>query len=173
MSIIRKLKEDDKITEEQYKYLYPTAESVPRMYCTLKIHKPDNPLRPTVDYTGSIGYNVSRSLTDVLAPVVGKTPHHIKNSKHLANEMASIIIEQDEMFQSHDVSLFTNTPINETLDVIKKQLEADTKLKLWTNLNVDDITELLKFIVTTNILAAGTPFIIRNLAQQWEVRCHL
>ena len=36
VSIIRKLKEDDKITEEQYKYLYPTAENVPRMYCTPK-----------------------------------------------------------------------------------------------------------------------------------------
>ena len=34
VSIIRKLKEDDKITEEQYKYLYPTAKNVPRMYCT-------------------------------------------------------------------------------------------------------------------------------------------
>ena len=77
--IIRKLKEDDKITEEQYKYLYPTAENVPRMYCTPKIHKPDNPLRPTVDYTGSIGYNVSRSLADLLAPVVGETSHHIKH----------------------------------------------------------------------------------------------
>ena len=81
---------------------------------------------------------------------MGKTSHHIKNSKHLANEMASIMIERDEMFLSHDVvSLFTNTPINETLANIKKQIEADTKLKLRTNLNVDDIIELLKFIVTT------------------------
>ena len=55
VSIIKKLKEENKITDEQYTYLYPTAENVPRMYCTLKIHKPDNPLRPIVDYTGSIG----------------------------------------------------------------------------------------------------------------------
>ena len=105
VSIIRKLKEDGKITEEQYKHLYPTAESVPRMYCTLKIHKSDNPLRPIVDYIVSIGCNVSRSLADLLAPIVGKTSHHIKNSKHLANEMASIMIEHDDMFLSHDVSL--------------------------------------------------------------------
>ena len=58
MFIVRTLKEDDKITEEQYKYLHPTAENVPRMYCAQpKIHKPDNPLRHIVDYTGSIGYN--------------------------------------------------------------------------------------------------------------------
>ena len=103
-----------------------------------------------MDYTGSIWYNVSISLADLLATTVGKTSHHIKNSNHLANEMAPIMIGQDEMFLSYDVvSLITNTPINETLDVIKKQLEANTKLKLRTNLNVDDIMELLKFIVTT------------------------
>ena len=45
--------------------------------------------------------------------------------------------------------LLTNTQINETLDIIKKRLEDDTALKLRTNLNVHDIMELLKFIVTT------------------------
>ena len=87
-------------------------------------------------------------MADLLA--LGKTSHHINNSKHLANEMASIMMEQDDMFLSHDVlSLFTNTPINETLDIIKKQLEADIKLKLRTYLKVDDVMELLKSIVAT------------------------
>ena len=54
------------------------------MYYTPKINKSDNPLRPIVDYTWSIGYNVSRSLTDLLAPIVGKTTHNITNSQHLA-----------------------------------------------------------------------------------------
>ena len=46
VSIIRKLKEDDNITGEQCKYLYPTAGNVPMMHCTPKIHKPGNP--PTI-----------------------------------------------------------------------------------------------------------------------------
>ena len=108
VSILRKFKEDDKITEEQYNYLYPTAENIPRMYCTLKIYTLDNPLRPIVYHSGSIGYNVSRSLAS----------HHLT---HLVNEMASIMIEQDDMFLSHNiVSFFTKTMINETLDIIKK-----------------------------------------------------
>ena len=130
VSIIRKVKEDNKITEKQYKFLYPTAENLARMFCTPKIHKPDNPLRPIVDDTGSIGYNVSRSLADLLALIVGKNSHHIKNSKLLANEMASIMIEQDE---------------------------ADRKPKLRTNLNVYDIMELLKFIVTTTYFSFFCP----------------
>ena len=89
-------------------------------------------------------------LADLLIRNVGKTSHHIKNAKHLANGMASIMIEQDDMFLSHDVvSPVTNTPINETLDIIKNRLEDDTEVKLQANLNVDDIKELLKFIVTT------------------------
>ena len=150
MYIIKKLKEEDKITNEQYKYLYPTTENVPRMYCTPKNHKPHNPLRPIVDYTGSIGYNVSRSLADLLAPIVGKTTHNITNSKHLASEMACVMIEQDEMFLSHDVmSLFTNTAIDDTLHVIRKRLEEDATLKLGTQLQVGDIMEVLQFVVTT------------------------
>ena len=99
------------------------------------------------------GCTVSRSLADLLAPILGDTSHHIKTSNHLANEMASIMIEQDDVFLSHDVvSLFTNTPINETLDITKKLPEDDTELKLLTNLNVDDIMELLKFIVTTTCI---------------------
>ena len=80
------------------------------------------------------------------------------------------------------MSLFTNTPINETLDVIKKRLEDDTNLKLRTNLDVDDLMELLKFIVTTTYFsvrgtinqqkfgtAMGIPVstIITNLLIEW------
>ena len=32
------LKKECKITESKYRELYPTAENVPRLYCTLKIH---------------------------------------------------------------------------------------------------------------------------------------
>ncbi|CAH1271346.1 Hypp4630 [Branchiostoma lanceolatum] len=105
---------------------------------------------PIVDYTGSIGYNTSRAQADLLAPLVGKSVHHIKNSKHLAEEMSTILIEEDDMFLSHDVvSLFTNTPIPEALDIIRRRLQEDRDLKNRTNLQVDDILELLSFIVTT------------------------
>jgi len=56
-----------------------------------------------VDYTGSIGYRTSRALADVLAPLVGKSDHHLNNSKHLAKEMISVMVEEDEMFIYHDV----------------------------------------------------------------------
>jgi len=113
------LKEENKITEGQYKMLYPTTENTPRMYCAPKIHKEGTPLRPIVDYTGSIAYNTSRALVDILAPLMGKTDHHVKNSQEFATEMASVLLNEGECFVSHDVvSLFTNTPISEALEII-------------------------------------------------------
>lgn len=64
MSTLGRLKDESKITTQQYEYLRPSGESIPRLYATPKIHKPNVPLRPIVDYTGSIAYNVSRSLAD-------------------------------------------------------------------------------------------------------------
>ena len=128
---LTKLKTDGKITEDQHKYLYPTSEATPRLYCTPKTHKANNPLRPIVDYTGSIGYNTSRALADLLGPLVGSTENHVKNSKELAEESSSVTLEQQDIFNSHDVvSLFTKTPI-------------DCKPKLWKRY-VDDILEIIK-----------------------------
>ena len=70
------------------------------------------------------------------------------NSKHLADSLAEVMIEEGEIFNSHDVvSLFTNTPIAESLDVIRDRLERDDTLKKRTSLS--DIWDLLRFVLTT------------------------
>ncbi|XP_072046939.1 uncharacterized protein [Amphiura filiformis] len=115
------------------------------------MHKPRTPLRPIVDYTGSIGYATSRSLADILGPLIGNTEHHLNNSAQLAEDLSEVMIEEDDMFISHDVvSLFTKyTPIDKALEVIRDRLAEDKTLKKRTLLSVDDIMELLKFILTT------------------------
>ena len=54
VGILQRLKDEKKIDNDQYKLLYPTAENTPRIYCTTKIHKQGYPIRPIVDYMGSI-----------------------------------------------------------------------------------------------------------------------
>ncbi len=155
VSMLTDLKKEGKITESKYKELYPTAENVPRLYCTPKIHKAGTPLRPIVDYTGTIGYNTSRWLADILGALVGNTKHHVQNSKHLAEELENVILEEDEILNSHDVvSLFTNTPIDQVLDIVKQRLENEDILKAYNkdngfNLNSEDVVNLLSFILTT------------------------
>jgi len=55
-------------------------------------------------YTGSIGYNTSKAMADILAPMLGTTKHHVKNSHDLAVFMKDFTIADDEKFVSDDVS---------------------------------------------------------------------
>ena len=120
------------------------------MYGSPKIHKEGVPLRPIVDYTQTIAYRVSRELANILQPLVGKTEHHTENSQELVKEMTKLRVEEGESFVSYDVvSLFTKTPIKEACEIIRKRLENDKTLKKRTYLNVDDIMELLKFVLET------------------------
>ena len=93
---------------------------------------------------------MSRSLTDIISPIVGKSDHHVLNSKQLAEDLKDVIIGKDEVLISRDVvSLFTNNPVELTLDIIRKRLEQDKSLYKRTKLTVDDLMELVKFVLTT------------------------
>ena len=103
-----------------------------------------------MDYTGSIGYNSSRLLADILSPLIGKTDQFVKNSQHLVHDLAGFRIEEDEMLISHDVvSLFTNTPVRESLQVIRERLTQISDWKQTAAVEVDDVMVLLEFILTT------------------------
>ncbi|XP_072033222.1 uncharacterized protein [Amphiura filiformis] len=154
VGILSRLVDEEKITKAKYKKLYPTAENVPRLYCTPKIHKPGAPLRPIVDYTATIGYETSRWLADILGPMVGNSVHHVVNSKQLAEELVNVVIEEGDILNSHDVvSLFTCTPIHKVLEIVRERLGKGA-LKDYNKLQgfslaVDDVVELLDFILST------------------------
>jgi len=94
----------------------------------------------------------------------------VKNSKHLANELVVVTIDNDEILNSHDVvSLFTNTPVDKALDVITERLQKDSAWKRTTQLGIDDIIELLEFVLTTTYSILGDKYTARGSAQLWVV----
>jgi len=119
-------------------------------YCLPKVHKAGIPFRPIVDYIGSVGYNTLHFLADILAQIVGKMKQFVKNSQHLADDLARLHPETDEILISHDVvSLFTNIPAAEPLEMIRDRLESNKTWRQKILLEVDDVTELLEFILKT------------------------
>ncbi len=159
IKLLSNLEKEGKITKDQYWYLYPTLEKVPRMYGSPKIHKDGVPLRPIVNYTQTIAYRLSRDLADILKPLMGKTIHHTENSQELVKEMKKEKLEEDEMFVSYDVvSLFTKTPIRQSLEVIQLRLTNDKTLKKRMKLSVDDIMRLLKFALEPTYFRFGGEF---------------
>lgn len=80
-----------------------TASITPRIYGTPKIHKTGTPLRPIVDSMGSIPYNLSKDLVEIIKPLLGQTEQHCKNSKQLAQELRTARVKPDEIVISYDV----------------------------------------------------------------------
>ena len=100
-----------------------------RLYGSPKVYKEGTPVWPIVDYTGSIAYNLSRSLADLLKPIVGTTEYFVKNTASFSKDIKEVNMEQDKIMISHNVvSLFINVPIKETLIIIRKRLRADKSL---------------------------------------------
>ena len=139
-----KLRQEEHLLEQTYHQLRSSAGMVPRLYGLPKIHKPDIPLRPIVSLLSSPTHGLSKFLASLLKPVVGLSPHHVRNSQHFAQFIRSHHLENVEVLVSYDVvSLFMHVPTDLALQVSRKRLESDPSLPHRTGLIVDEICSLL------------------------------
>ena len=146
IKLLRNIKAQGGITEEQYKKMYPTGAGAPKFYGLPKIHKQDTPLRPIVSSTGTVSYNTSKELARILKPLVGKSQHHLQNTKDFIQQIRDVKLQQDETIISYDVkALFTSVPIQPVLNIIKNRLEKDQQLQQRTSMSVSQITSLLEY----------------------------
>ena len=61
-------------------------------------------------------------LADILSPLVGKSEHHVRNSKEFADFVKGLALSNDEELRSYDVTaLFTSVPVDKAMVVIKKR----------------------------------------------------
>ena len=113
------------------------------------MHKNDIPLRPIISSVGSVTYKTAKELSRILKPLVGRSPHHVKNNQDFIHSLEDIKLKPDECMMSFDVKdLFTSIPIQPALDIIKKLLEEDKNLHLRTTMTVKHISCLLEFCHT-------------------------
>ena len=121
---LRRSKAEGGISEEKYKKMYPTGAGSPKFYGLPKIHKQDTPLRPIVSSTGTVSYNTSKELANILKPLVGWTTHHLKNTKDFIEQIKDVKLLPDETIISYDIkALFTSVPIQPVINIIKYKLE--------------------------------------------------
>lgn len=129
------------LTENEYKKLYPQGSSPAQFYGTAKVYKippnstvaDDLPLRPIISNIGSATYNTSKYLAKFLTPLT-KSTYTTESSLDFISSLKGEKIPHNYKLVSFDVtSLFTNVPLEQTIDIILKRTYVEkvieTKIK--------------------------------------------
>ena len=146
IDVLKKLKNKKVISEKKYKDLYPVGSS-PGILCgRANIHKPVKDgvpsFRPILSAMGTPTYKLSKFFVPLLTPLT-LNEYTMKDSFSFAEELLNY--DSNLIMASFDVeSLFTNIPLQETIDFCVKLLFNDK-----SNIDGFTITDLHQLLTVT------------------------
>ena len=132
--------------QHTYDNIRPSGSQPSRLYGLPKTHKAYVPLRPIVSCIGSYSYNLAKFLVNMLRPInTGK--YCVKDSFTFAKSINGLT--NAKFMASLDVSsLFTNVPLQETIDICAQKLFHSNQVVC--NLNKQQFCKLMSFAVQQN-----------------------
>ena len=153
INFLRTLKSDQVITNDTYKQLFPSGSAPGVLYGLPKTHKTGTPVRPILAALGTYNYDLAKFLVPILDPLT-RNEFTVKNSFEFVSEITNINLNQFVMASFDVESLFTNIPLDETIDIICNSLfEENEKFKKFTK---TQFSKLLNFAVK------DSPFLFNN-----------
>ena len=113
------------ITDEVYRDLFPSGSTPGILHGLPKVHKDNCPGRPILSAIGTYNYKLAKFIVPILQPLtVGQ--YTVKDSFSFVSEITAFQIDGDLVMDSFDVSsLFTNIPLDESVDLCVNLLFAD------------------------------------------------
>ncbi|XP_071571138.1 uncharacterized protein [Temnothorax nylanderi] len=152
--LLKRWKNKKFISDQEYRALLTTDGVLPRAYGLPKIHKPGCPLRIIVSSINSPLYVLASYLHNIIYQNITFPTMHLKNNSQLVNELSGITLESNYKLISLDVvSLFTNVPIELTINSIEKRWDSISKR---THIPKDE------FILGIRLVLNSTFFIFNN-----------
>ena len=143
-NFLRRLKSDRVISNDLYKQLHSSGASPGVMYGLPKTHKNGTPVRPILAALGTYNYPLAKFLVPILEPLT-RNDFTIKNSYDFASEITNTDFSHCIMASFDVESLFTNIPLDETIEIICDSLFEDAeKIKKFTK---PQFKKLLNFAV--------------------------
>lgn len=141
---IKMLRDNQYITDAGFRKLYFSGSVAPSIYCLVKTHKANHPLRPIVSTINSPHSTLSKAFTSILNNIVDGSLN-LKNSLELKNNIRDVKLPRGHILVSFDVkSLFTNVSVDAVLDIIDRKWP---KLQEHTNMPLDTFRRLLKLLL--------------------------
>jgi hypothetical protein len=112
------------IQRNQIKHLIQRNPGPTSLNAQIKIHKPDNPIRPVVNNIHAPAYKISKFKAKKLNNHLKlKNCYNVKNSITLANDLIKLEMHTNFRMITFDIKdLYVNIPIHETLNITKTLL---------------------------------------------------
>ena len=119
------------LDDEIYYLIRPTAASTPMLYGQSKLHKDGIPLLPTLASTGSFNYQSAVRLNKILMPL-REHDSNIKDTFDFQEKLSNMVNLSSKILASFDAkSLFTNIPVDFTMQIILKKLFPDKSTRFY------------------------------------------
>ena len=162
-AFLSNLKDKGVISDQDFAKMVPVGCSPGILYGLCKVHKevPDGdtcpPFRPILSAIGTASYNLAKFLVPILEPLT-TNQYVCKDSFSFATEVRNQ--NPDLYMASFDVdSLFTNIPLDETIEIcVKKLFGRKHKFKGFSR---SEFRSLLEFAVKDNLILFNGKYYIQ------------
>ena len=102
--------------------LIPTGSKPGKLYGLIKVHKINNPARPVVSMIGTPEYKLAKFLDSVIKPSI-PDKYMLSSTNHFIEKLKQVNVQSHQILVSFNVvSLFTNVPLAETIQIIANYL---------------------------------------------------
>ena len=105
-----------------YQELIPSGSQPGKLYGIAKVHKTNVPLRPVVSMVGTPEYELAKYLDNLIKPHIPDT-HLLDSTENFIERLKECPCNNKNTMVSFDVvSLFTNVPLAETIELVIERL---------------------------------------------------
>ena len=141
-NILTNLVKNNTITKEIFNKIRPVGSRPGIIYGLPKIHKPNYPLRPIISSSGTYNYNLVKLLDELIKPLLSDSKYILKDTFDFINIVSKLPSAGVKMVSFDVVSLFTNIPLLETIEIIVKRAFKDNST--FHGFKKKDFVKLLK-----------------------------
>lgn len=125
---VNQLFKDEIISKTQKDLLYCTGTGPGIMYGLPKVHKEATPLRPILAAYNTSSFQLAKFLVPLLEPLT-TNDYTLSNSYEFFRSISSLNLPRNSFLSSYDVtSLFTNIPLEETIDIICDRIFSSNEI---------------------------------------------
>ena len=115
-NILKSLLDKGKLDKDLYEQIRPRGSQPARLYGLAKVHKNNIPMRPVLSMPGSAYHKVALYVAKCLS-IVPQCKINA-STEQISNKLKEVILQEDEEIISYDVvSLYTNVPVLEAIEV--------------------------------------------------------